>query len=103
MGAPGMWRGALSPAERGPERAALLGFAGAGVPLRRVRFLLEVRARDERLREVLRVVDDRRDREPVVAVALGMPVEVLRDDRVLAVRHAVLAKVTFLQACRHDF
>ena len=47
---------------------------------------------DVALREIARVVDDRRDHEPLVAVRRRETREVLRDDGVLAVRHAVAAQ-----------
>src|SRR4029453_13843542 len=38
--------------------------AGSGCKAARIRLFLEIRARDERLREIRRVLDDRRDDEP---------------------------------------
>src|SRR5918993_2886218 len=57
--------------------------------LRAVAFLLEIRADDERLCQVGRVVDDRRDGEPFVD-AVGEPIEVFGQHGVFAVRNAVL-------------
>src|SRR5439155_11361347 len=67
-----------------------------------VRFFPEVRARNERLLEVLWVVDDGRHREPLIAVRFVVAVEVLGDHRALAVRDAVLPQVSGFQVRRDD-
>src|SRR4051812_6561547 len=63
---------------------------------RAVGFLLEVRARDERLREILRILDDRRHREPF-ASEIRMAVEVLGQPGILTVRNTVLPQVARAQ------
>ena len=69
------------------------------IPLRPVALELEVRARVERLRQVLRIVDDRDDEQPDVAVRMRrQAIEVLRDRRVLAVGNAVLPQVSLAEA-----
>jgi hypothetical protein len=47
-----------------------LALARRGSPLRVVRLLLEIGARDELLLQVLRVVDNGRDDEPVTGIWL---------------------------------
>src|SRR3982074_577601 len=76
---------------RGP--GILLSEARCGPPLGSVRFLLEAGARDERLLQVLGIFNDRGDREPLIAVRLVVPVEVLRHDRILAVGDAVFPEI----------
>src|SRR5712671_3583552 len=73
------------------------------VPLRAVLLQLEVRAGDEGQLQVLRILDDGADEEDDVAVRLGADlVEVFRDGRGRAVRHAVLAKVAVAEVRRGD-
>src|SRR5690606_10748584 len=73
------------------------------VELRAVRLELEVRARVKRLAEVARVLDDRDHEQPDVAVrVLRQAVEILGDRRLLAVRHAVLAKIALAEVRGHD-
>src|SRR5205823_2209240 len=83
-------------------RRSLSRLAGRRRELRAVGFFLEVCARDEGLREILRVVDNRRDGEPLGAVGFRMAIEVFGDNGVFADRDAVLPQVAFLQPCRHD-
>ena len=66
------------------------------IPLSAIRLFPEMRTRDELVGEVLWVVDDRGHGEPFLAV-VGVPVEILGDDGVLAVRYAVGAQVS--RAC----
>src|SRR5438309_4755 len=80
----------------------LLRRAGRGVPLGAVRLLLESARRDVGTVEVFVVFDDRRHRDPDVAVVLDLAVEVLGDEGVLTVRHAVLADVAGLQPVGDD-
>ena len=68
--------------------------AGSGVPLGAVRLQPEVRARHEGLGQVLRIVDPRPHQQIDRAVGLrSQPIDILGDDGVLAVGHAVLAQV----------
>src|SRR6267378_462791 len=76
--------------------------AGRRTPLAPVAFLLEMRARDERLLEVLRILDDSGHREPLIAVRLVVAIEVFEDHRVFAIGNAVLAKISRLQVRRDD-
>src|SRR5688572_11971380 len=78
--------------------------AGAWIPLRGIGFLLELRADHEFLRQVGRVVDDRRHDQPGAAI-LGKreAVEELLDDGALAIGYAVRTQVTGSQAGRHHF
>src|SRR5205809_5517819 len=52
----------------------LTGGAGSRTPLGAIRLFLEMRARDERLQEVLGIVDDGRYGEPLIAVRLGVAI-----------------------------
>ena len=74
--------------------AQLVGPAWRRVPLRAVRLFPEVGAGDEFLPEVLRIVDDCRNRDPCRIARTRMQVEVLREHGVLAIGNAVLAQVT---------
>src|SRR3984957_18861199 len=61
------------------------------MPLGAIRFQPEVRARDERLVQVLGIVDRCAEQQVDRTVRLrAEPVDVLGDERVLAVRHAAL-------------
>src|SRR5262245_28340518 len=66
-------------------------------PFGSIRFLLEIATRDERLREVRRILDDRRDGEPL-AVRFDVAIEILRHHGVPARGNAVLAQVAWLHA-----
>src|SRR5262245_60447694 len=69
------------------------GFAAScRPPLRSVRLLAELRAPDQLLTQVLRVIDLRRDHDPRGAVELAA-IEELSQRRLLAVRHAVLLQI----------
>src|SRR5262245_20969799 len=81
----------------------LVTFARLRIPLRPVGFLLEIRARDEWLGQILRVLDGGRDDEPVSRIGVGESREVLRDDGVLAVWHAVPAQPPGQHVRGHDF
>ena len=59
-----------------------IGMTCGRIPLRSVGLFSEMRTRDERLVEVLRIFDDRRDREPFGA-KVEMAIEVFRHRRVL--------------------
>ena len=72
----------------------LLRGAGRGVPPGRIGEFSEVRACDERLVQIHRVINDRRNDEIVVAVGLLGDVEVLRDNRIAAIRNTVFAQVS---------
>src|SRR5213595_2741427 len=72
------------------------------LPFRRIGFTFERAARDERLREVLRVVDNRRDRDVAVPVRLVVAIEPFGHDGILAVRHAVLAQIACAHLTRDD-
>src|SRR5580658_8323913 len=80
----------------------LLSRARRRPPLGAVALLLEPAAGNERLSEILRIVHNRGHGEPLVAVGLGVAVEVLGQDGVLAVRDAVLAKIAGLHVSGHD-
>src|SRR5206468_12210620 len=67
--------------------------AGGGIPPRRVGKLLEVRCRQVRSSEVLRILDSCGHREPLIAVRHRVDVVVLGHHRLAAVRGAVLAHV----------
>src|SRR5712691_4958378 len=83
--------------------SASTGGAGRRTPLGAIRFFLEVRARDERLLQVLGIVDDGGHREPLVAVRLGVAIVVFGQDRALTVGHAILPEISSLQVRRDDF
>src|SRR5256885_9150284 len=60
------------------------------MPRRAAVFALEMRARDERLSQISRIVDDRRDDEPAIAVWLRRDeIEIFGERRASAVGHAV--------------
>src|SRR5712691_2407785 len=82
---PDFYHGLLSPSS---------GRARLGVPTGSLGKLLELRARDEALRQIPRIVDDRGDNQPLVAVGRRVAVVVLRQDRIPAVWHAVLTQVS---------
>src|SRR5882672_5112200 len=91
------------------HRAAGVAMAGSlahsarrRTPLGAIRLLFEMRARDEILIEVFRVGHDRRHHEPFIAVGRGEAIEVFRDRRVFAVRHAVPAKPARPELSSHD-
>src|SRR5437867_6470165 len=84
--------------ERGLKPAFLLlhravRLAGTWAELRPVRLFPEVRAGDELVSQVLRIVDDCRNGEPFGPV-VRMPIQVLGQDRILAVGYAILAQVS---------
>src|SRR5438874_4003609 len=77
--------------------------AGRRMPARPIGKLLEVRAREEARRQVLRILHDRRDDEPEVAVVFrAEDVEVLGEHGVRAERNAVLAQVAGADARGDD-
>src|SRR5262249_32569124 len=67
--------------------------AWRGVPSFRVRLFLELRADDERLTQVLLIVDDGRHNQQFAAASRPQDVEVLRDGGALAVGHTVLTEI----------
>src|SRR5881296_2737421 len=73
------------------------------LPCRAVGKLLEVRAPEETPVQVLRILNDRSQDQPGVAVRLNRAVEVFRQDRVLTVGHAVRLQVAGAQARRDHF
>src|SRR2546427_4948352 len=83
--------------------SASTGGAGRRTPLGAIRLFLEVRARDERLLEVLGIVDDGGHREPLIGVRLGVAIVVFGQDRALTVGHAILPEISSLQVRRDDF
>src|SRR5262245_58132971 len=68
---------------------------------RRISYLLEMQAARETGRQVLGVLNDRRDDEPLVAVVLSRAVEVLGHHGVLAVRHSILLQIASAHAGSH--
>src|SRR5687768_2116845 len=90
----------MPPASRSTEASSVSSsvsstesaLAGYRLELRVGGFLLEVRARDERLRQVLRVLDDGRHDKPVGRNGVSKAREVFGHGRALAVRHAIGAK-----------
>src|SRR5436190_7628091 len=75
----------------------LTGGAGSRTPLGAIRLFLEMRARDERLQEVLGIVDDGRYGEPLIAVRLGVAIVVFGQRGALTVGHAVLSQISGLE------
>src|SRR5688572_4861917 len=76
----------------GRKRVASAGSvrpAGGRIPSRSRRNLLERRARDVRLRQVVGVGQDAVDDEPLVAVRLGTAIEIFLQRRVAAVGNTV--------------
>src|ERR1044071_5410546 len=69
---------------------------------RAIRLLSKIRRRNKWLRQILRVLDDRRHGEPLEITRAGMTIVVLSDDGVLAVWHAVGPQVARSQPGRHD-
>src|SRR5678815_1330780 len=82
-----------------PTFALLSRFARGRIPLRPVRFLLEVERRDPRPAQIRRIVDDRRDHDPLLTCGLTQQIPVLGERRLFAERNAVLAKVAGHQPC----
>src|SRR5438093_12381953 len=80
----------------------LTGGAGSRTPLGAIRLFLEMRARDERLQEVLGIVDDGRYGEPLIAVRLGVAIVVFGQRGALTVGHAVLSQISGLEVRRDD-
>src|SRR4026208_1740455 len=78
------------------------GLARRRRELRVVRFFLERCTGNEGLRQILRILDDGRDREPL-GPEIGVTVVILRYDRGLAVGHAVRSQVSRPHVRRHDF
>ena len=72
------------------------------MPFRTVGFFLEMCARYEWLIKILWILNDCRHGEPVGA-EIRVAIEVFGDDSVLAIRHAVFAKVSGPHVCGHDF
>src|SRR5688572_1117850 len=87
----------MPPASRSTEASSVSSLvssaesalAGYRLELPVGRFLLEVRARDERLRQVLRVLDDGRHDKPVARNGVSETCEVFGHGSTLAVRHAI--------------
>src|SRR5262245_36648090 len=75
---------------------------GSRIPSRRVRLFLEICAGDERLRQILGILDEGGDGEPDVAVPLGGQIVVLAHGGAATVRHAVLAEIPWPQVRGHD-
>src|SRR6186713_140070 len=73
------------------------------IPPGRVGLLLEIRAGDERLGQILWILDDGGHREPDVAVPFREQIVVLTHRRARAVGHTVLAKVPRPQVRRDNF
>src|SRR5262245_26609759 len=67
---------------------------GGRVPSGAVRFLLEERRRESRVAQILRIVELRRDREPLLTIRALVEIPVLGHDSVLAVGNAVLPQVS---------
>src|SRR5947207_4991476 len=83
-------------------RSASTGGAGSRTPFGAIRLLLEVRAGDERLLEVLGIVDDRGDGEPQVAVRLVVAVVIFGQPGALTVGHSVLSQTSSLEVRGDD-
>src|SRR6266850_2505570 len=77
-------------------------FAGCGIPAFRIGFLLVMRADDHRLSQILRILDDGLQNQPVHAIRSGNFVKELRHLCVPAVRRTILAKVSRTHVCRHN-
>src|SRR5687768_9081598 len=78
-----------------PLSARFVGAAQRGIPPRSVRQLLEMRMHDEWFDQVLRVGDNlRQDNPRVLRVRIGKDVEVFFEQRVAAVRDAILLQIT---------
>src|SRR5712691_5750077 len=73
------------------------------LPCRAVGKLFEVRAPEETPVQVLRILNDGGQDQPGIAGRLNRAVEVFRQDRVLAVGHAVRLQVTWPHARGDDF
>src|SRR3954452_14960241 len=71
------------------------------VPLRAVRLFLEMGGGHIRPGQVLRILNNARDREPLIPGRLVVAVEILGEDHVLAVRNAVLPEVPGARMARH--
>src|SRR5205807_1392267 len=75
-----------------------------GMPAASVGLALEMRARDKRLSQISSIVHNRRNDEPLVAVRLAWDgVKVFSENRVVAVRHAVLPQISSDHRSRGDF
>src|SRR4029079_14317799 len=74
-------------------------FCGASrrIPFRTVSLLLKLRTNDKRLREILRIIDDRGDQQHVAAARERCDIEVFRSDSILAIRNAILAQISGAQ------
>lgn len=86
-----------------PERISYeaTSFAGRAIPLGIVGFALEVGSDDPRLHEVCRIFDDSCVRNPLLT-HIVMPVEVLRQNGILAVGDAVPSQITGTHASSRD-
>src|SRR6516164_1979484 len=94
-----IWFMSMSPARRRWRRPAR-----RRIPLAAVRFELELSAGVERLVQILRVINDSDDEQPLVAVRMfRQPVEVFRDRCIFAVGYAVLAQIAVAKMCCRDF
>src|SRR5688572_12998203 len=90
------------PASRNGQRR--VGLAGRGREPGGVGLAAEVRAGVERLRQIARVLYYRHHVQPLVAVRMRrQTMNVLGDDGLLAVGHAVLPQIAFAEIRRHHF
>src|SRR5690348_915603 len=85
------------------RRNGLSGGAWSGIPFGTVGLLLELRTRDKRLLEVLRIVDDGGHKQRLAAAGERRNIEVFGEGGVLAVRDAVLSQISGAQAGSCDF
>src|SRR5215510_12837187 len=81
---------------------ASAGLAGRRAPLGTIRLLLEVRARHEVGVQIPRVSHHRRHGKPLVAGRRREAIEVLGDDCIFTVRHAILPEPAADQVISED-
>ena len=95
-------REAAAEPNRHRARSCVALFCGARswIPFRSVGLLLELRTHGKRLAEVLRIVDDGGHQQHLATAWDRRDIEVFRNSRVLAVRHAILAQISGPQVSR---